>query len=477
MAPLVIRADLNKADGVELKTILRGNIQRLGTLELHFRQARLADFLYDVALIDATAPRLQYLKLVNTTARDGVVPVLLPPDLLSGSDDKRMADSTAQFSLYLEGCAFGWDSVLYSQITHLHLEDLILALRPTMEELLTILVGSPALQTLSLIHCPPTTFDGFSVDLPHLSALTIRSNSIAPTSVQLLTYLILHPSVMIHISLSAETVDDDDDDDDNDDYDDDGIPIASLILSFCPFLMTYDTIRVIQEDSFAYYLLDSMRPWWSYRFQFTGGDLEFCEATRALINTLDLSTITVLHFVGSTAASTGVVVGQHLHRVQTLHLHVTAPASWLDFLFTQAMFVLGFTHWKYKEHGLSSRGADGSLTDAWAGLQCLSLHGLDLGHDLRGTSKSLQPTRSAMLRALLWARREGGTRISQLEIEGCWNVSNHDLQHFRLFVDLKYDGKGLKITTEEDYESLRSYAIGVLARMLEALNGVTDAVQ
>ncbi|KAJ6495970.1 hypothetical protein C8R45DRAFT_1094232 [Mycena sanguinolenta] len=163
---------------------------------------------------------------------------------------------------------------------------------------------------------------------------------------------ILHDNIQqlgtLELHSRAEAVDDDDNDDD--DYDDDGISIASLILGFCPFLMTYDTIHVIQEDSFAYYLLDCTRPWWSYRFQFTGGDLEFCEATRGLINTLDLSTITVLHFVGNTAASTGVVVGQHLHHVQKLHLHETAPTSWLDLLFTQAMFVLGFMHWKYKEH-------------------------------------------------------------------------------------------------------------------------------
>ncbi|KAJ6477651.1 hypothetical protein C8R45DRAFT_1157535, partial [Mycena sanguinolenta] len=171
MAPLVIRADLDKMDRGQLKTILLENIQCLGTLELRSQQTPLNDFpLSDQDLIDAAAPRLQCLKIATTTTTDGDVALWIPSNQ---SGDKRKAKRLAEFSLHLEGCAFHWGSVWYSQITHLHLENLVPELRPTMEGLLFILADSPALQTLSLIHCSPTTADGFPLELPHLSDLII----------------------------------------------------------------------------------------------------------------------------------------------------------------------------------------------------------------------------------------------------------------------------------------------------------------
>ncbi|KAF7375453.1 hypothetical protein MSAN_00433200 [Mycena sanguinolenta] len=329
-----------------------------------------------------------------------------------------------------------------------------------MEALLTILVGSPALQTLSLINSSPTTSNGFPVQLKCFSALTIRTKQFAPTCLHLLRYLIIPPSTMVDIFYNTEALDD--------------YMLTRFISYVSPTsATTYDTIRVSHRRGFAYHLFNSARPWWSCRFKIKGGTLQsdFCHATRALMNTLKFSNVTTLHLTGATTAGVWIILAQHLHRVQTLHLHETTPASWLDFLLTQAMFVLGITHWKYKEHGLSFRAKDGSLAHAWPGLRCLSLHKLNLGHDVRGTSDPLQPSRSEMLRALLWARREGGARITRLEIEDCRNVFSHDLMHFRLFSDVEHDGKGLVITTGEEYESLGVYSIDVLMRMLERADG------
>jgi hypothetical protein len=163
-----------------------------------------------------------------------------------------------------------------------------------------------------------------------------------------------------------------------------------------------------------------------------------------------------------------VSLGRSLRRVRTLHLHKTVPAEWLEFMLTQAMFILGVTHFNYGGYGLAFRGEDGRPTHAWAGLQCLGLHGLDLGE----TTPPWLPqpvSRSDLLRALLWARREGGARIWQLEIEDCRNVLTQDLRHFRLFADVVYDGKGLEADVEKDEGDpcLRSYSINVFANMVD----------
>ncbi|KAF7375463.1 hypothetical protein MSAN_00434200 [Mycena sanguinolenta] len=194
---------------------------------------------------------------------------------------------------------------------------------------------------------------------------------------------------------------------------------------------------------------------------------DLTDATNALINTLDFSTVTSLHLIGGETAGMWAVLGQRLQRIQKLHLHHATPSEWLDFLLSHAMYILGLTQWPYEEHGPSFRAEDGSLTHAWAGLECLALHGLYLGQNFEDTSNSPRPTCSEMLQAFLWARREGGARITTLEIKDCWNLSSHDLDHFRLFGDVEYDGKGLEITTREEHESLCSYSIDVLARMLD----------
>ncbi|KAJ7835574.1 hypothetical protein B0H14DRAFT_2796114 [Mycena olivaceomarginata] len=429
--PLVVRADVRKLDasgGQRLDTILLDNISRLGTLEVRSPQGYIVGFLYGDLEYAGAAPQLQSLKVVNTDEfGDGL---WLPMDLFRRSktvEESDKARTQSDLCLHLEGCAFPWDSAWYSHLTHLHLENINSVKRPTMETLLTILVGSPALQTLTLIHCYTFT----------------------PTCTDLLKCLILPPSATFNISYNIKTFHETD------------TSVASLITDFSRTSRTmYDTVRIIHKDGFVYSLLDSARPWWSRRFKIEGKSCQpypsLCDATRALLNALDFSTVTTLHLHACANTTTGALwaaFAHRLHRVRTLHLHRTVPAEFLDFLLTQAMFVLGLTHWNYEAYGLGARGPDGRPVHAWAGLQRICLHGIDLGE---------------MLRALLWARREGGARIWQVEIEECENVLSGDLRHLRVFADVVYDGKGHKVVeNDEGYASLRAYSIGVLARMVE----------
>ncbi|KAJ7235642.1 hypothetical protein B0H12DRAFT_1141409 [Mycena haematopus] len=487
VAPLVIRADVKKLDSNKalsagfpsLKTILLDNISQLGTFEFRASGDRLVEVLYDLDLSDLAAPRLQCLKIVNTDRDEGL---WLPRNLFRRSGDSTKSDTRAELCFHFDGCAFSWDSAWYSHITHLHLEHITSALRPTMEALLGVLVCSPSLQTLSLIHCCPTTSEGFPVDLPHLSALTIRSTD--SMCARILKYLVIPPSATLNIICNLKTFLDND------------ATMASLIFNFCcASPTTYDTVRIIHKDCFAYALLDSARPWWSRRFRIDGKSCQpyptLCAATRTLITTLDFSQVTTLHLhglqgalppknplYGATTPTMWLVLGHALHSVRVLHMHRTVPAEFFDFLLTEAMFILGITHWNYDAYGFSRRGEDGRLMHAWGGLQRLALHGLDIGEiQPRKWLDPMAVTRSEMLRALLWARREGGARIWQLEIEDCRNVLSQDLRHFKLFADVEYDGKGSKMMeTDAGYTSLRAYSIDVLARMVERDEGYRSEV-
>jgi hypothetical protein len=478
--PLVVRADVRKLDasgGQRLDTILLDNISRLGTLEVRSPQGYIVGFLYGDLEYAGAAPQLQSLKVVNTDEfGDGL---WLPMDLFRRSktvEESDKARTQSDLCLHLEGCAFPRDSAWYSHLTHLHLENINSVKRPTMETLLTILVGSPALQMLTLIHCCPTTSDGFPVDLTHLTTLTIRS-TFTPTCTDLLKCLILPPSATFNISYNIKTFHETD------------TSVASLITDFSRTSRTmYDTVRIIHKDGFVYSLLDSARPWWSRRFKIEGKSCQpypsLCDATRALLNALDFSTVTTLHLHGmqgtlpppsphlsvrdTTTGALWAAFAHHLLRVRTLHLHRTVPAEFLDFLLTQAMFVLGLTHWNYEAYVLGARGPDGRPVHAWAGLQRICLHGIDLGEVGPRWLEPLRVTRAEMLRALLWARREGGARIWQVEIEECENVLSGDLRHLRVFADVVYDGKGHEVVEkDEGYASLPAYSIGVLARMVE----------
>ncbi|KAF8124282.1 hypothetical protein K438DRAFT_2002777 [Mycena galopus ATCC 62051] len=286
VAPLVIRADIEQMERVlpNLESVVLDNISQLGALEIRASQFPLTNFLYDLDGA-AAAPRLRCCKIVNTTA--SALGLLLPRDLFRRSEDFKKAEIRSDFSLHLHGCFFPWDSAWYHDITHLHLENITSALQPTMAELLTIFVGSPGLETLSLIHCYPDTSAGFPVDLPHLSALTIR-NDFDSTHPCILEYLLIPPYATLDISYDLETFRESDH------------MISSLISNFCRTSpTTYDTVRISHEDGFAYTLLDSARPWWSRRFRIDGKSCQpyhtLCAATRTLVTTLDFTAVTTLH--------------------------------------------------------------------------------------------------------------------------------------------------------------------------------------
>ncbi|KAJ7460829.1 hypothetical protein FB451DRAFT_1499934 [Mycena latifolia] len=481
LAPLVFRADLDKHLAYAPEAIFVNYASQLGTLDLRSSQYRLDTFasrLHDAA----AAPRLHDLRIVNTDEDNlGEGGMWLPTNLFRRREvvESRKAGARVGLRLHLECCAFPWDSPWYSHLTHFHLENINRAQCPTMEALLGILVCSPALETLSLIYCTPTTQQGFFVWLPHLSVLTLKSGS-PSTCARLLDYLIIRPSAIVKVSASCISEGEHDHDMHK--------TLVPRFFSPC----TYDTVRIIHEGNPTYLLLDSARPWWSRRLRIYAkswpAEAVF-NVTKAVVSHLDAARVTTLHLHGmhggcremrdvADLADLWDLAGQRLRRVRALHLHRAFPTAWLEFLLTQALWLLGVSSWKSCLYGfyapksrLCSRAADGALAHAWPELRRLGLDGVDLGgpDPDPDAEDAPQVSRADLLRALLWARREGGARICELELADCVNVLEEDLRHLRLFAELAYDGRGRSAALKEDAGvSLRLYSLHVFANMIES---------
>ncbi|KAJ7648212.1 hypothetical protein DFH06DRAFT_1423677 [Mycena polygramma] len=459
-AALVIRVQLGKTFSVfqSLYPILTDpeHVSRLGTLEIRSPSIYLEELLRRVEHA-GPAPRLRDVKIANTTKDPDDEGFLLPDDFLR-REEVSMSGTGPGLALHLERCAFQWDSWWYMDLTHLHLENIALKQRPTMEELLNLLSDCPNLEKLAIIHCCPTTLDGFVVDLPRLSVLTIKTASSATCSA-LLHFLVIPSSATLSASCDVDPPH----------SDSDMIPFP--LWSSHP--SAYDIVRIILKDGLTYTLRDSTRPWWSRKFRVHGkawaGTRPITWAMASVNAVIDFTHITTLHLQGIVTCAEGVSMWTVLRRgmpcIRTLHLHSGFPSGWLEFMFTHAMFLLGLTHFRYHRYGLMARNEENAVPlQAWPALRCLSLHGIDLGE----CGEQLHPSRSEILAALLWARREHGARICELEIEECENVFPQDLARFRLFADVVYDGKGETAVQKDDgCECYRAYSLDILARMIE----------
>ncbi|KAJ7504271.1 hypothetical protein B0H11DRAFT_1981449 [Mycena galericulata] len=467
---LVIRVDLRKEQDNSPEPILLDNTARLGTLDLRSSQHYLTTFVSNLEHADA-APRLTCIKIVNSdTDNLGEGGMWLPPDLFRRTEvlKSRKFPAQAGVRLHLDACAFPWDSTWYSNLIHLHLENINPAQRPTMEAFLGVLIGSPALQTLTIINCSPTTHEGFPIHLPRLTALTLKSDS-SSTCAPLLGYLIIPPSAMLSVCCSNETK---------------HAMYQILIPKFSDVAHSaYDTVRIIHKDEIVTYsLLNSAKTEWSRKLLIARPAHSILGVTEAVVQHLNFSNVTTLVMQGlqgldDDALSLWDTMGRNMRAVHTLHLHRSFPAALLEFLLTQAMLLLGVSHFRSCFNRPQSiraplepvafRGPDGALTHAWPALTCISLHGVDL-NDVPA-QLTLQPTPADLLRSLLWARRAGRVPILQLEIEDCEKVFSTDLAHFRLFSDVVYDGKGqMNVHKDEDGDdSLSSYSINVFANMIE----------
>ncbi|KAJ7183571.1 hypothetical protein C8R46DRAFT_1209737 [Mycena filopes] len=454
MAALVIRADTRKlAHTGDLESLILENIPRLGILELRSSRWYLDD-LWNLLESAGPATRLQCLTIANITPDDpDEGGMWLPSDLFQRSEvneSRRSHRIQRGLRLHLESCAFSWDSAWYSHLTHLHLANISLVQRPTMEMLLSILVGSPALEILSLIHCLPiqTTSHGFRVELPRLSAFTLKGDSPA-TFPHLMAYLTIPPSATVHVSCSMKTLEDVD-------------VLLGLLADYAKVSpSTYDTVRILHQDGFKYVLLDSARPWWFRRFRIDGKSCQpyatLCPATTGLVERLDVTNITTLH----------------LHHFQGLQ-----PSVFEHEVSMWAMLGEQLPHVRHVVPELDALQVpplwSGALRRANARLQRLCLHDLDLAEDPEPAYPQRYmyalpvASRAEMLRALLWARREGGARILELQIDGCRNVFRGDLRHLKLFADVVYDGQGMVVVDgEEHFPCARTYSMDVLSRMVE----------
>ncbi|KAJ7879970.1 hypothetical protein B0H14DRAFT_1584079 [Mycena olivaceomarginata] len=431
------------------------------------------------------APRLQDIRIVNTDMGNlGEGGMWLPGDLFRRTEvlESRKMGTQPGVRLHLESCAFPWDSGWYSHLAHFRLENIHPAQRPTMETFLAILVGSPNLETLAVIRSCPAT-PGFTAQLPRLTSLTIDDSS--SLCEHLLGFLVVPPTAIIDIACTIPT-------DIPKDTPLTEIVYQALIPAFSEYTSPdmYDTVCINYKNGFACSLHHSARPEWSRKVKIDAagwarkGWRSALRATEVVCDHLDFSNVTTLHlhympklplprtpdfFRFHSTLSLWDTMGRKLTGVHTLHLHKSYIGSWLEFMLTQAMLLVGVSHHNScfniptSPHGLAFRGPDGALTHAWAGLRCLALHNIDL--DVRRHRTG--PRRGEMLRALLWARRVGGAPIFQLDIKDCPDCWCPDCVPFRVFADVLDGGGEQKQEDTKESEFLRSYSIDIFAQVVQ----------
>jgi len=116
-------------------------------------------------------------------------------------------------------------------------------------------------------------------------------------------------------------------------------------------------------------------------------------------------------------------------------------------------------------------------------LRRIALHNIDLSHapphkpkekELvvpKEKAKEVQddlPSLADCLRAFLWARRQGNARVTEMELDNCQSIFKLDIDHFRFFADVTWDGKGANETDREDGgDRFERYSIEVFSRLPE----------
>ncbi|KAJ7651174.1 hypothetical protein FB45DRAFT_32097 [Roridomyces roridus] len=461
--PIVVRGDLSaKVYPLGIKSFLCDHASRLGTLDIRGTPWALNGIFSNLNEA-GSAPRIQDIRIINIYPHVqyyGDKGARLPTDLF-GRRQVTEGQYSPGLSLHLVGCAFPWDSAWYSNLTHLHLEEILMALRPTMETLLFVIAGSKNLECLTLINCGPTTSTGCIINLPRLSRVIYKteSNTCAP----LLLYLALPPSATLYAAcwmLANE----------------EGAPGATYHPVWDSYPSAYDTVRIVHcEKGTTYILRDTARPWWRRKFRAyeKSSIYTITWAVDSVSTHLDFTRITTLHLHTGVPEFTDTismwrVLGRGMPCVRALHLYDAFPPGWLEFMLTQAMYVLGLTHFRYALYGLAYRASpDTPPPHAWPSLQRLGLHSIDLGESEDAHPGPAFP--ADLLAALLWARREGGSRICGLEIdEECENVLPQALWRFRLFADVVCGIRVRSGVVERDVreECPRVYSLGVFERMV-----------
>ncbi|KAJ7066509.1 hypothetical protein C8F01DRAFT_1123527 [Mycena amicta] len=498
-AALIIRADLQQDADNSPEPIVLEHTARLGTLDIRSPSYQLDIFLSNLKNAN-DAPRLQSVKFVNTEVASRPDGFWLPRNLFNRDQvvQDRKSGTWPTLDLHLDGCAFSWDSLWYTQLAHLHLENISPLQRPTTEKFLTILAASPCLQTLTIIHCAPITRRGFQVSLPYLTSFTLKSDS-PSTCGRLVGFLKLSPSATVSVNCNIKNNHD----------------CRSAIQGFCASASAssrhYDTVRIHQRDGFLLELTHSCTSY-SRKLQIdaigwstsTNAVLNIASTTDNVLDMLDFSFVTTLHLQGFDVIPQDRddrllfvydAMGRCIPRLHTLHLHGGFPVGWLEFLLTQAMLLVGVSHYSSCFNrgfgfgtGLAFRGPDGVLKHAWPTLRRLCLHGVDFVVSGNSKSKSIKrmsvdsltekmeaaaiPNRASILRALMWARREGRVPLWRLELaDDCKNVTETDLSWFNIFVDVDRDGKQVKSASRMDLDWDSSNAIDIFANMVTIYRG------
>nr|GAT60016.1 predicted protein [Mycena chlorophos] len=388
-APLVLRADLtNDPEHSPEPTILE-HCSRLGTLHIQGRRAELVTFLANLEHAGA-APYLQCLNFVNT--EDSTIePLWLPRNLFKRDQmlQDRQGGTWLGVHLRLFGCAFPYNSQWYRDLAHLHLDNLGTFQKPSLETLLGILAASPRLQTLAMAYSLPVSFtyneSPGPVVLSHLTSLLLVDFG-SWACPNLLHFLVVPPSASVSITCLLGPRNRD---------------CHNLIWTFCNHVsLPYgcDTLRIKHGATglLLEYSDSSISSLW--RLSIDANDWTSIDILATTENITAVAEppfgLRTVHLHGFNGIAPPIIpgartfllyscLGEWMQFVHTLHIHGGFPTSWLEFMLTQAMLLVGVAHhgsW-FSLTDIQFRDTDGVLRHSCPLMRRLCLHGV--GFELR----------------------------------------------------------------------------------------------
>ncbi|KAF7308904.1 hypothetical protein MKEN_01090900 [Mycena kentingensis (nom. inval.)] len=487
-APLVIRADLQHDPQHSPEPIILEYASRLSTLDICGPSNTLEMFFSNLQPSVGSTTRLRCLRVISTSDPQST-PLWLPRNFLRCKEDaQKLEANLAPVQLHLHGCAFPWDSPSYSNITHLHLANISPLQSPTTEQLLEILVTSPRLETLALVHCSLSSLRGFPVTLPQLTSFVLSTESTA-IFILLLHFLRLPDTAMVTVTCK--------------DRPNHAYRLAIHLFCKSSSASQYDTVQIRHQNGLILHLSHSCT---SYSRVFRLEMSKWAEgnnivvATESILDALDFSSVTTLHLAGFESiprrvGTNGELVcsllllyirmSRYTPRLHTLHIHGSFPPRWLDFMLAEAMLRVGVSHY------LSCLGSYQinfiMVGPTWPSLRRLCLHAIDFAAPVVTFRQpdTTPPTLAAVLRALMWARKRGHAPFWRLQLaDGCSGLTTTDVSEFEVFVDVDHmqpegdtaSGNATRFMSglpeQKDSEALREEAIGAFAAMVESIGRI-----
>ncbi|KAL0953858.1 hypothetical protein HGRIS_005033 [Hohenbuehelia grisea] len=355
--------------------------------------------------------------------------------------------------LYLDRCAFAWDSPIYSSLTHLTLSRISSVQRPSLTALFTLLFPMVHLQHLSILDADPSDTTASTTALPNLPSLrSISLRGCRATCIDILNGLTFPSTASIDVcsimsggsSWSTWIT-----------YS--GTYLLRAVAVHCKAGPTLTSMQLVNEAGGMMLRVGTSGtkqatiriPYAS----FTWTPITMCALINISLLAYPLRHITHLELSGVTFYDSGSeslllsnrkATWQYLEdllHLRVLKLRTTNPMLLLETLFERAMHCVGVCMEPSTKH-MHRSGYQSQLLPA--------LTTIHLSEFTCLTKTMPQPFFMDVLAAFLSARQLGNAPLSRVILTECTNLRPSDLARIQAATTVQWDGLGQQMDSDHD---------------------------